>query len=157
MSDATKANVNMERVDPFGILANTGWNNVSVTQKVSVLCDNTGGWRHWRTYRLAYGVQIENRKPTKLKWVAKQITAKYDPTIEELFEGITLENGESYYLLISKLDVNNRLQDQAEDKERVETALIRFQDLYMHMPVRGASDYNPQCRMSDLLSKLASM
>ena len=71
MSDATKASVNMERVEALGVLSRTGWGNVSVTQKVSVLCDDTGGWGHWRTYRLAYGVQIENRKPTKLKWVAK--------------------------------------------------------------------------------------
>ena len=138
MSDATKANVNMERVDPFGILANTGWNNVSVTQKVSVLCDKTGGWSAWRNYRLAYGVQIKDgitdRKPTKLKWVGKTIPTEYDPTIEELFKDITLKNGESYYLLFSRLDVKNRFQEAY--RILVEAALYRFQDLYMHMPVR---------------------
>ena len=138
MSDATKANVNMERVDAFGILANTGWNNVSVTQKVSVLCDKTGGWSAWRNYRLAYGVHskdgITDRKPTKLKWVGKTIPTEYDPTIEELFKDITLKNGESYYLLFSRLDVKNRFQEAY--RILVEAALYRFQDLYMHMPVR---------------------
>ena len=87
----------------------------------------TEWFQEWRTYRVAYGVQKKWNNPTRLQW-AEQITLDYDPTIEELFRDITLEEGECYFLLISKLDVNNRNIEAC--KKDVDRAIKRFPELY---------------------------
>jgi hypothetical protein len=115
--------------------------NVPVTWKVSALLDRLYGVNMWQTYRLAYGLQVDHKKPTSLRWAAHAITAQYDPTIQELFAGITPTHGQSHYLLISKLDV--RLLYQLSDdpmsydkmtKDQILLRLYELQDLYMHMP-----------------------
>ena len=128
--------VNMEKLNAWGLQTTTGWGHINPTEKVSHLFDRSDWWGGWRHYRLAYGVQKGRANPTQLDW-ADAFTPEYDPTIEELFRGITLEEGECYFTLISRLDVNNR--HVAACKRYVEEALYRFQDLYMHMPAPASA------------------
>ena len=128
--------VNMEKLNAWGLQTRTGWGHINPTEKVSHLFDRSGGWGDWRHYRLAYGVQKGRANPTQLKW-ALEFTPEYDPTIKELFRGITLKEGECYFTLSSRLDVKNR--DVEACKRYVEDALYRFQDLYMHMPAPASA------------------
>ena len=128
--------MNMEKLNAWGLQTRTGWGHINPTEKVSHLFDRSDWWGGWRHYRLAYGVQKGRAKPTQLKW-ADEFTPEYDPTIKELFRGITLKEGECYFTLISRLDVNNRHVEAC--KRYVEEALYRFQDLYMHMPAPASA------------------
>ena len=117
--------VNMERLTADGILAVTGWGGVSPTEKVSALFDRTGFFHDWRTYTVAYGRQRGWDKPTEL-YRAPPITGQNNYTMQELFANITLEEGESYFLLISKFDVTNTQARQFD----IDHAIKRFPQLY---------------------------
>ena len=123
--------VNMERLTADGVHLVTGWGHVNSTEKVSALFDRTDWFKEWRTYRVAYGRQKGWNNPSFVKW-AQPMTVQYDPTIQELFSDITLEARESYFLLISRLDVNNLHTASRKD---VEHAISRFPNLYTAPPV----------------------
>jgi hypothetical protein len=124
--------VNMERIDVYGVNAATGWGKINPTEKVSALFDRTDFFKQWRTYRVAYGRQKGWGTPSFVKWT-QPMTVQYDPTIQELFSDTTLEAQESYFLLISRLDVNN--PDPAASKDDVDRAVRRFPQLFSAPPV----------------------
>ena len=131
MSGTSVVKLNMEKLDSVGSLSTASWRAVHVTETVSTILDRSPWHHEWRQYRLAIGVQIYQRPPTSLKWTKHNISAEYDPTIEELFGDIILQGEEVHYLLLSRLNVQNRYNPG--HAERVERALYRFQGLYMHM------------------------
>ena len=99
--------VNMERITEDVVVETTGWLYVP-DEKVSTLMTKTPSWWNWKSYRLAYGAQARMWGALRqLRW-ARPILKNgngYDPTVQELFHDVILRDGESYYLLISKLDV----------------------------------------------------
>lgn len=119
--------VNMERLNADGTLTVTGWGMINPTDKVSALFDRTNFFREWRSYRVAYGHQKGRDTPTFVRWT-QPMTAQYDPTIQELFTDITLLANESYFLLISRLDVSN--PPPAAHKFLVDHAVSRFPQLF---------------------------
>jgi hypothetical protein len=123
--------LHMEKISANGETTTTGWGSVDPTEKVSAIYDRTMMWGGWRTYRHAYGVQKGRDNPIGLKWTPA-FTPEYDPTVQELFKDINIEEGQSYFSLFSKLDVKMRYDETySSDVERV---VHRFQDLYMHLP-----------------------
>ena len=98
--------VNMERITEDVVVETTGWLYVP-DEKVSTLMTKTPSWWNWRSYRLAYGAQARMWGALRqLRW-ARPILKNgngYDPTVKELFQDVILRDGESYYLLISRLD-----------------------------------------------------
>jgi hypothetical protein len=123
--------VNMERITVNGISETTGW-PYAVGENVSALLDKPGTWFFWREYRLAYGVQGRGRAPpTQLQWTRK-ISREYDPTMQEFFTGVSLGEGETYYLLISKLDPGLRNLNRSYWHEKEE--MWRLRALYPLKP-----------------------
>jgi len=99
--------VNMERITENIVVETTGWLYVP-EEKVSVLMTKTPSWWNWRSYRLAYGAQARMMGALRqLRWAPEILKNGngYDPTMEELFRDVILRDGESYYLLISRLHV----------------------------------------------------
>lgn len=92
---ADSTNIVVEMVNESGFISFAVRRSmVSVTDKVSQLLDGTFEGDEWRTYRLAYGVRLDDerarryddtRTPTQMQWAAHRIDALYDPTIQELF------------------------------------------------------------------------
>jgi hypothetical protein len=119
--------VNMERIDVNGLIMLAGQGTVDPTEKIAALFDRTDWFHDWRSYRVAYGRQDGWKSPSFVQW-ASPITAEYDPTVQELFSDVNLEIGESYFLLISRFDVN---QTHAASSQRaVDFAINRFPTLY---------------------------
>ena len=137
--------VNMERLNADGGDAATGWGKINPTEKVSALFDRTNFFKEWRRYRVAYGVQKGRGTPSFVKW-AQPMTVQYDPTIQELFSDITLEAEESYFLLISRLDVSN--PPPASCKDDVDRAVSRYPQLFSAPRVSDVLQ-----RLSDVLER----
>ena len=143
------ASVSMERVTAMGNLMVTGCDNVAVAGKVSALLDRTNGFLGWRAGRLAYGVQEYMKLPTQLQWADKPLSAEYDPSIQELFAGVSLKHGEQYYLLVSEIDVKISHQpavqymDEWDRQERIKNIVYRFQELYMSKAPKKAAAIPP--------------
>ncbi len=131
MSDI-HALVNTEKIGRTGVITSTGC-RYSMRDKVSSILNRMWGDgsrpNGWKTYRLAYGVQKLTGKPTRLKRV--DLSPPYDPTMEELFNNISLKEGDRYYLVISILDVNNRYDKNY--KKDVKGVVYWLQELYMHL------------------------
>jgi hypothetical protein len=159
---AAWTNVGLELITEDGTRTSIRRSMVPVTDKVSHLLAETWKSNPWRTYRLAYGLRVdeksprphdETRTPTHLRWADPQLGPQYDPTIQELFAGVTrtpvlsLADGRTripeYYLLLSRLDVS-LLQTHAQTKDapleldsvqkKVLKQVHRLQALYMHLP-----------------------
>ncbi len=139
----------MERVTALGNQTVTGCDYVTVTEKVSALLDRTDGFLGWRSGRLAYGVQEDRKPPTQLQWAHKPLSAEYDPSIQELFAGVSLKHGEQYYLLVSMLDVKISHQpavqytDEWYRQERIKNMVYRFRELYMSKAPKMAAAIRP--------------
>jgi len=100
--------VNMERITEHAVQETTGWTYVA-DEKISALMTKTPSWWNWRQYRLAYGAQARMFGALRqLKWARPILEGGYDPTMKEFFADVSLRDGESYYLLISRLDLNLR-------------------------------------------------
>ena len=119
--------VNMERIDVNGLIMLAGQGTVDPTETIAALFDRTEWFHDWRSYRVAYGRQDGWKNPSFVEW-ASPITAAYDPTVQELFRHVTLERGESYFLLISKFDGNR--PHAASSQRAVDFAISRFPTLY---------------------------
>lgn len=138
MSSAPPVYINMERVSRYAIITHTGWLYVP-TEKVSALLRKTG----WFQYKLAIGIQKEEyQPPLKLRWT-RQLTAEYDPSLAELFDGISLDHGQNYFLMVSHLHEGLKAgAAYTRDEERMSPdpnfseALWRYRDLYMPTPGR---------------------
>ena len=105
----------------------------NMSDKVSSILTNVWG-KDWKDYRLARGVMAlhPRRKPEKLKWVTLSHPHE-DPNVAELFHDISLDPTNpdlKYYLVISRLDVNNR--SKPIYKPYVEQAIYWLQGLYMY-------------------------
>ena len=136
--------VHLEKVSDIGINTNTAWvwkdETDLLTHKVGELLTKTWG-AAWTEHRLAYGVQIKSEKPTGLLWIPREIGPEYDPTIQELFENTWLQGEETYYILITKLNPNNR--DDERFRRDVERAQYRFHDLYSGRPRVTGGGWRP--------------
>jgi hypothetical protein len=152
--------VDMERVSRYGVITHTGWPYVP-TEKVSALLRKTG----WFPYKLAIGVSIGMfETPLQLRWVQQLKAGEYDPSVGELFDGISLDEGQNYLLLVSNLHEGLRAGSAyTRDNEKLlhnryfDEALWRYRQLYMppsplwpHQPAarptgpsRQASDKRP--------------
>jgi hypothetical protein len=131
MSSASQ-NIRMEKVTGIAHISQTEW-NYDPTEKVSELLTKTSGFHDWRNYRLAYGVQVEIRDfPLKLKW-ATPLSVQYDPSCEQLFNGIHLDQGQNYFLLISRLAAGLRdlsIRNHPDSVSNFQYCLSRYWDLY---------------------------
>jgi hypothetical protein len=136
-------------ITAMGNLTDTGYDSVAVAEKVSALLDRTNGFLGCRTGRLAYGVQEHRKPPTQLQWADKPLSAEYDPSIQELFAGVSLKHGDEYYLLVSKLDVKISHQpvvqytDEWYRQERIKEMVYRFRELYVSKATKKATDIPP--------------
>ena len=126
--------LNAEKIDRTGVRTHAGC-VYTVGEKVSSKLNMQwgDGWKPdgWRTFRVACGVQKDRRNPTKLKCV--DLSPPHDLTIQEMFHDISLNEGKRYYLVISRLDVNNRYDEMYKDD--VVRAVCWLQDLYIHQSV----------------------
>jgi len=147
MSSAPRVYINMERVNRYAIITHTGWPYVP-TEKVSALLRKTG-WFPLAvgfTYKLAIGLQTGMfQVPLKLRWTT-EITAEHDPSLAELFDGISLDHGQSYFLLFSNLheglkrgSVYRTDHGQMSPNQDFAEALWRYRDLYMPAAPTGPS------------------
>jgi hypothetical protein len=122
----------MEKVTGIAHISQTEW-NYDPTEKVSELLQKTAGFLDWRNYRLAYGVQVDIRDfPLKLKW-ATPLSVQYDPSCEQLFNGIHLDQGQNYFLLISRLAAGLRdlsIRNHPDSVSNFQYCLSRYWDLY---------------------------
>jgi hypothetical protein len=135
--------VNMERITENIVVETTGWLYVP-EEKVSVLMTKTPSWWNWRSYRLAYGAQARMMGALRqLRWAPEILKNGngYDPTMKELFRDVILRDGESYYLLISRLHVamkslTNRHKPGQHNyyASREEDQMYRLRDLYPLKP-----------------------
>jgi len=120
--------INMERVSRYAVITHTGWPYVP-TEKVSALLYKTG----WFTYKLAIGVQRGMfETPLQLRWTRQLKPGEYDPSLGELFDGITLESGQVYFLMVSNL--HEGLKDvgiRDQHRRYFDEALWRYRQLYM--------------------------
>jgi len=153
MPDRRVVYVFTEKMGRTGCITTTGW-PYTVGEKVSAILNKTWGDGSrpdgWRTYRLAYGVKKIRSRPTQLKWV--DLSPPYDPTMEELFDGISLRPEEDYYLLISILDVNNRYDERFGNSVR--SAVCWLQGLYMYLPERHRGTAHPPVSADSRLGSL---
>ena len=123
--------LHIEKCNERGIMNSSSWGGLDPTIKISVVYDMAIGWSGWRTYRHAIGVSKNMGKPSGLRWTPA-FSEEYDPTIQELFQGIILKEDEDYFSLISRLDVN--LRHNTGNTRDIAAAVYRYQDLYMHLP-----------------------
>jgi hypothetical protein len=128
--------VNMERHSVNGI-SETTCSLYTAEEKLSALMENTPTWWDWRNHRLAYGAQRRRDEPTQLKWAPRPIGGAYEPSLGEFFKDVTLGEGESYYLLITQIDVglrdlHNRLNEYSSHWEK--DLMWRFRALYPLKP-----------------------
>lgn len=135
MSSVPPMYINMERVGRNSDITHTGWPYIP-TEKVSALLRKT----KWFSYKLAIGVSTGMfGNPLKLRWTTKQLKAgEYDPSLGELFDGISLDQGQSYFLMVSNLheglkggsaytmDLGNLSHNRY-----LQEALWRYRQLYM--------------------------
>jgi len=132
-SGVAQKEIIMEKVSRVALKSSTGW-RYNPTEKVSELLEKTSRFNDWRDYRLAYGVCTKKfNDPLKLKW-ATPLSAQYDPSCEELFNGIHLEQGQNYFLLISQLAEGLRdpeVRDDPDNVERFKNCTWRYRDLYI--------------------------
>jgi hypothetical protein len=131
--------VNMERITEHVSRETTGWRYVA-DEKVSALMTKTASWRDWRNYRLAFGAQASLEGALRqLKWARPILVGGYDPTMQEFFADVSLRDGESYYLLISRLDFGLRnLENRNGYSAKFEAYyMYRLRDLY---PLKPAKD-----------------
>ena len=129
MSSAPQEHIIIDKVSRFGIISQRVW-TYTPTQKVSELLQTT--FPEWRHYRLAYGVGVERHIPPKLKW-ATPLSLQYDPSSEQLFKGIYLDQEQNYYLLISQLAEGIRdlsIRNHPHNASNIESCLWRYWDLY---------------------------
>jgi len=126
--------VDMERVSRHGCVAHTGWPYVP-TEKVSALLRKTG----WVNYKLAIGVSVGMFKtPLQLRWVQQLKAGEYDPSVGELFDGISLDEGQNYLLVVSNLHEGLRSgsaytmhNDTLLHNRYFDETLWRYRQLYM--------------------------
>jgi hypothetical protein len=152
--------VDMERVNRDGVFTHTGWSYVP-TEKVSALLRKTG----WLSYKLAIGVSRGIlQTPLHLRWVQQLKAEEYDPSVGELFDGISLDEGQNYLLVVSNLHEGLKAgstytmhNEELLHNRYFEEALWRYRELYMppsplwsHQPAarptgpsRQASDKRP--------------
>ena len=119
----------MERVSEYAVITHTGWPYVP-TEKVAALLQKTG----WFAYKLAIGVQTGMfQSPLQLQWTTKQLkVGEYDPSVAELFDGISLQHGESYFLMVSNLHKGLKNTSRRDEyRTYFDEALWRYRDLYM--------------------------
>jgi hypothetical protein len=110
--------VNMWRVMANGDVESTGW-TYRPDETVCVLMEKTASWRDWRQYKLAYGA---SRRlfcaPTRVQW-ADTVSIEQIETMSmrDWFAGVALEDGESRFLMISKLgdDGTERQNERRRD------------------------------------------
>jgi hypothetical protein len=144
------------------------WTWFRSSDKVAVDNTTVGGtsgaasrFTDWRDYRLAYGVCTKKfNDPLKLKW-ATPLSAQYDPSCEELFNGIYLEQGQNYFLLISQLAEGLRdpeVRDDPDNAERFKNCTWRYRDLYITpATTRPDAPGFRQTKMSELLLALQAL
>ena len=125
--DVRFVHVTMERVDPDGLTTIKFW-TIEEDERISALLAETWG-KGWEShgYRLAYGLlKGILTPPIELEWESTGLSKHYDPTLRELFVNVNFRRneGEDYYLLISKLDTS-RLDDLW-----VQRAVERFALIY---------------------------
>lgn len=144
----------MEMVENDGAVSLVRLTMQPVTDRLSFLLDQACIPGAWRTYRLAYGLQLHDAHknprhdtskpaPTHLQW-ARPIDADYDPTVEQLFARVPrtpvtdLLHGRTrtpeFYVLLSRLDAQHRLSYNLATRSMINNQIYRLQPLYMHMP-----------------------
>ena len=122
--------VSMEKMDPMGLSSRTD-RRYSPGQKVSSVLNEVWGERQWRPELLGYGVQKKTDKrypPTSLRWSSRPWS---DPTMQELFCSLSLQEGERYYLVVSELDVKTKHPTDGEYTQYVRDAVYWLSDLYL--------------------------
>lgn len=154
--------VAMESVDSEGVIKYIA-KPYDGDKRVEALLTETWGadtWNGWQSngYRLGYGVLYSAiSDPRMLQWVEPVLSNEYNPTFHELFQNITLRQGEAYYLLISKLNVS------PPHSEWVQRAMQRFKTIYPQ--VTGDEELvfskqfgwivnGSQSKMSELLARM---
>jgi hypothetical protein len=80
-------------------------------------------------------------KPRGLSWMTTIIGPEYDPTIGELFANIVLQENESYYLLLTRLEPKHGTNPLYSSD--VQRALYRFHELYSGRPRVTGGGWRP--------------
>jgi hypothetical protein len=111
MASASPVDVDLwiEKVSPNGVIA-THSTKISPTQKVEAMIQRLAPG-DWTKYRLAYGVfeLMHNAHGDSrseflgLQWADKRLSPEYNPSFGELFQDISLQPGQRYFLLMSRL------------------------------------------------------
>jgi hypothetical protein len=119
-----RIHVNMWRVTEEGEQEITGW-LYSPQETVFALMEKTPQWWDWRTHKLAYGVVLGMfNPPRQVQWASQEQYASIETgtmTMQSLFEGETLHDGEDYFLMISKLLPSNEQNEKDEMRRALQT------------------------------------
>ena len=139
-----RVQVNMWRVTEEGDTESTGW-AYDPEETVFALMKKTVSWWDWKNYRLAYGAQSRLfSQPRLVQWA--QISIEDNPTINmrDFFADVTLADGESYFLMISRLgDGHSNRQNQMRRELSVLYPLEETKT-NVHAQDAGTSDGVPQ-------------
>jgi hypothetical protein len=97
MADADTLFMTTEYVNPEGALTSTG-RAYTVDQKVESILDAAWGQDRWNPTLLGYGVQkrkdYRRYPPARLWWSVRKDKAWNDPTMQELFTDVPLQENE---------------------------------------------------------------
>ena len=136
VSRVDKLDIWTEKVDENGNIT-SGLSPHDTTRKVIDILE--GFSDVWSQYRFAYGVQVfRNRLKTeliKLQWATPRLDRLgYNPSVQELFQHLQLEQEQRYCFVMSKLEVGLRdigIRDDHDNAFNFRYCLNRYWPLYV--------------------------
>jgi len=129
MRRRAELSVQMDLVNQYGLIHRTG-SYFAMEDRVSDVIN--AAWRPtlWYPSEVGYGAQRLNWtvRPRGLRWADSENAAWSEPTMQDMFGDVSLADGETYYLVVSQL--NLRDTHTLYDRRQIGDAVWYLGDLY---------------------------